>query len=300
MHPERVFRVYVDETMLKPMPAFTYNLSITLAFALLAGCTAKTDTSAHLQQEPAGAAFYSANVKDSFYVQTQLPIEYSDSTARRYPVVIVLDANFHFPMLAASVRQYEKGGLLPPLILIGVGYRSFKAMDSLRVRDYLYPAATPSDELAAPGGGEPFRQFIRRELVPWIDSRYRTTTNDRSLLGHSLGGYFSLYTLLSQAKERTHEFRNFVAASPPIWYNDYYLNQLPSQLTAFGRGDSIYVFLSVGGEENPRWDIKPNRALADKLSRMSGLQVSGSCYNQLGHMDTGQLSFLKGLQAFYQ
>lgn len=173
-------------------------------------------------------------------------------------------------------------------------------MDSLRVRDYLYPLALPPDEIKAPGGGEQFRQFISRELLPSIDSKYRTTTKDRSLLGHSFGGYFALYTLLNQAKNKTREFQNFVAASPPVWYNNYYLNQLPTQLATLDRSDSTQLFLSVDGQENPQWDIKPNRDLANKLSLVSTLKVLGGSYNQLGHLDTGQLSFLKGLQAFYQ
>jgi predicted alpha/beta superfamily hydrolase len=273
---------------------------IALTFAALCGCNSKKESPAVSSEGFAQSVRYSPSVQDSFYVQTQLPLEYSNSAAKRYPVVVMLDANFHFPMLAASVRQYEKGGLLPPIILVGVGYKSFKAMDSLRVRDYLYPAPLPSDEMKAPGGGERFRQFIVQELLPSIDSTYRTTTDNRALLGHSFGGYFALYTLLTQAKNKTHEFKNFVAASSPIWYNNYYLNQLPTQLLSSTGKDSTNVFLSVGELENPQWDVKPNKELADKLKAIKTLKVKGTSYSQLGHMDTGQLSFLKGLQEFYR
>lgn len=275
------------------------KLFVCLAFSIFLGCRPKADALLQTDKESSQTAHYSTIVKDSFYVQTQLPLEYNDSTAKRYPVVVVLDGNFHFPMLAASARQYEKGGLLSPIILIGVGYRSFKEMDSLRVRDYLYPSALPSDEMQAPGGGEQFRQFINRELLPSIDSIYRTSPHNKTLVGHSLGGYFALYTLLMQAKNKTHEFKNFVAASPSIWYNKFYLNQLPAQLPALDKKDSTRLFLSVGALENPQWDIKPNRDLAAKLKRVNTLNVSGGSYSHMDHMDTGQLSFLKGLQEFY-
>ncbi len=232
-------------------------------------------------------------------MQIQLPLEYADSTTKRYPVVVVLDGNFHFPMLAASVRQYEKAGLLAPVILVGVGYRSFIEMDSLRVRDYLYPAALPSDELKASGGGERFRQFLSRELMPSIDSTYRTSSHNRTLLGHSFGGYFALYTLLSQAKSKTHTFQNFVAASPSVWYNNFYLNQLPAQLGTVNKADSVRLLLSVGGQEDSQWAIKPVEALLTSLKQTNRVGLDGGVYSQLGHMDTGQLSFLKGLQSFY-
>lgn len=171
-------------------------------------------------------------------------------------------------------------------------------MDSLRVRDYLYPAALPSDEMAAPGGGEKFRQFISEELLPEIDSTFRTTTYDRSLLGHSFGGYFALYSLLKQTTDKRHTFKNFVAASPSLWYHNYYLNQLPEALKTLAKRDSINLFLSVGELENPVWDIKPNKELAAKIKKNGVIVVEGGSYNNLDHMDTGQLSFLKGLQTF--
>lgn len=276
------------------------NLTCCLLCIALYGCQPKTNSIGHSTADTTLRAMYSKFVKDSLYVHTQLPLAYSDSSTKRYPVVVVLDGNFHFPMLAASVRQYEKAGLLPPIIVVGVGYKSFAAMDSLRVRDYLYPVALPSDELKAPGGGESFRQFLSRELLPAIDSTYRTTTQNRTLLGHSFGGYFALYTLSSQASHNTRDFQNFVAASPSVWYHNFYLKQLPAQLRTIDKADSIRLFLSVGGQENAQWDIKPVQDLTTAIRQTGNVVLSGGVYNQLGHMDTGQLGFVKGLQYFYQ
>lgn len=264
------------------------------------GCQSTTKSSAARADENDNFTLFSTAVKDSFYIQTQVPIEYKDSTTKRYPVVVVLDANFHFPMLAASVRQYEKAGLLPPLMLVGIGYKSVKAMDSLRTRDYLYPAALASDEMKTIGGGEHFRQFIINELLPSVDSTFRTKKQNRSLLGHSFGGYFTLYSLLAQTTDKRGEFNNFIAASPSLWYHDFYLNQLPETLATSTQKDTTHIFMSVGGAENPVWDIKPVISLTDKLKRNNLLVVRGGVYPQLDHMDTGQLSFLKALQAFYR
>jgi predicted alpha/beta superfamily hydrolase len=123
---------------------------------------------------------FSNSVRDSFVISVQLPENYHNDSITKYPVVFLLDANFHFPMLAATVRQYEKGELLPPLILVGIGYKSFELMDSLRMRDYMYPAALPSDEISASGGGKKFDEFITDQLIPYIDSNYRTDKTNRS------------------------------------------------------------------------------------------------------------------------
>ncbi|MBO0948230.1 alpha/beta hydrolase [Fibrella forsythiae] len=276
------------------------KLSGVCSLLFFIGCQSNTTNKAASTAKHDSFVIFSPEVKDSFSIQTQLPVDYKDNTTKRYPVVVLLDANFHFPMLAASVRQYEKAGLLPPLILVGVGYRSLNDMDSLRTRDYLYPAALPSDELTTTGGGKQFRHFIISTLLPTIDSTFRTTKQNRSLLGHSFGGYFTLYSLLAQTTARTGAFKNFIAASPSLWYHDFYLNQLLAKLASPGRIDSTRIFISVGGAEDSVWSIKPVNDLTKKLKANNVLVVKGGVYNQLEHMDTGQLSFLKGLQAFYR
>ena len=97
---------------------------------------------------------FSQSVDDTFHINVQVPQEYFTDSSKKYPTVLLLDGNFYFPMMAPIVRQYEVTGLLPPLILVSVGYASFQAMDSLRVRDYLFPKALPSDEMEAIGGGK--------------------------------------------------------------------------------------------------------------------------------------------------
>ena len=120
------------------------------------------DLSKHLDQ-------YSQSVKDTFYIDIQLPSNYFEDPQRRYPVVIVLDGNFYFPMMESIMEQYAFAGLLDRLIVVGVGYKSFSIMDSLRVRDYLFPKPLPTDELTADGGGLNFYNFLTAELLPLIN-----------------------------------------------------------------------------------------------------------------------------------
>jgi predicted alpha/beta superfamily hydrolase len=244
---------------------------------------------------------YSATIRDSFVITVQVPEAYFTDSTTHFPSVYMVDANFHFPMLASVVAQYEKGGLLPPLILVGIGYKSFQLMDSLRVRDYLYPAALPSDEINAIGGGMKFDEFITQQLIAYIDSNFRTDSTNRSLLGHSFGGYFSLYALLHQLETNRNEFKNFVAASPSLWYNKFYLNQITDKLKTRASKDSLDIFLSVGGLEDSTWDIGPGKKLFRQLkdSTIKNIKVQYKIYNDLGHMDVPLLTFTKGLQAFY-
>jgi uncharacterized protein len=244
---------------------------------------------------------YSKAVQDSFVISIQLPQEYDVDKNVNYPAVYMLDANFHFPILAAIVKQYEMAGMLPPMILVGIGYKSFKLMDSLRTRDYLYPAALPSDEINAIGGGQKFNDFICNQLIPYIDSSYKTIKTNRSLLGHSFGGYFSLYALLNQAENGKTVFTNFAAASPSLWYNKFYLNQLTNKLKNRTNTDTLNILLTAGGLENAEWDIAPGTKLSESISNVNFKTVifQHKIYSNLRHVDVAAITFIQALQAFY-
>src|SRR4029079_3278214 len=63
-----------------------------------------------------------------------------------------------------------------------------------RARDYV-----PTNFCTANGGGEGlFLDFIRRELIPFIEAGIRGHAARRALLGHSHGGSFVLYALFNE------------------------------------------------------------------------------------------------------
>ena len=245
--------------------------------------------------------FYSENVKDTFAVSIQRPTEYTANPAKRYPVVVLTDGDFYFPTLAPLLRQYEMTGLLPPMILVGIGYGDFRRMDSLRTRDLLYPRSLASDELSAPGGGLDFYRFVTGELLPRLEADLRIDTAQRTLMGHSFGGYFALYTALQQAMEGQVIFSNIVSASPTLWYHDFYLNQLPGQLASTDLAGALNIIITAGNLESSEWTLAPIQKLTGLFNDQSipNLYLNAFIYNFLDHMDTGQLSFVKGLRYFY-
>lgn len=244
---------------------------------------------------------YSKAVKDSFVITVQTPDDYTVDKHKLYPSVYVLDANFHFPIVASVAKQYERAGLLPPLVLVGVGYPSFQLMDSLRVRDYLYPAATPGDEVKASGGGPAFYDFLHQELIPYVDSNYRTDKQNRTLEGHSFGGYFTLYALWKQAEKGPTVFKNFLAASPSVWYHNFYMDTLGIKLKNRVEKDSIALYMTVGGSEDPKWDITPGKKVADNIKEISpaNMRIEYTVFSNTGHMDAATISVVKGLQYFF-
>lgn len=68
------------------------------------------------------------------------------------------------------------------------------------------------------GGSEKFRAFLKEELFPEINSRYKTTS-ERGILGESLSGLFVMETFLLQPDMFTY----YIAFDPSLWWNDHAL-----------------------------------------------------------------------------
>ncbi|WP_177191961.1 alpha/beta hydrolase [Parafilimonas terrae] len=237
---------------------------------------------------------YSENVKDSFYINVNLPADYT-ANKNKYPVVFLLDANLYFDIVAAILDKYSEVGLAPSVILVGIGYKDFTAMDSLRNRDDTYPIAIPEYEMSVSGGADRFLSFIDKELVPAIDSMYRTDTAKRTLMGHSLGGYFTSYALLQNLSGKSVSINNYIAASPSLHYNNYYLLDQFKKIDHHKK-DNIQMYITYGGPELNESSNQPD--VLKQLSEVLGKKIffKADVYSGLDHMDTQVPTFIKGLQ----
>jgi predicted alpha/beta superfamily hydrolase len=137
----------------------------------------------------------------------------------------------------------------PSIILVGIGYKDFSALDSLRRnRDDTCPTAIPEYEMSVSGGAHKFLSFINNELVPKIDKEYKVDTSKRILMGHSLGAYFIVYTLLQDLMGKSNSFSSYIAASPSIHYNKYYLlSHLKEIATQKDRRKKVKTYITFGG-----------------------------------------------------
>jgi len=86
-----------------------------------------------------------------------------------------------------------------------------------RRRDLSGPTENEKDKKMAPrvGGSAAFRAFLKEELIPEIQRRYRTT-GERAIVGESLAGLFVVETLFLEPDL----FDTYIALSPSLWWND--------------------------------------------------------------------------------
>jgi predicted alpha/beta superfamily hydrolase len=184
---------------------------------------------------------HSAVLSEDRTLNIYLPAGYTAADTQYHNVIYLLDgsAEEDFIHIAGLVQfnSFEWVARLPPTIVVGIA-----TVD--RRRDFTFGSSRESDTKLAPtsGGSAAFMQFLEKELQPFIDRTYRTT-NNRMLIGQSLGGLFATEVLL----KKPHLFSQYVIVSPSLWWDSGSLLKHSTALIA-GRKPLPKVYLAVGKE----------------------------------------------------
>jgi len=175
------------------------------------------------------------NEQRDFWVK--LPKNYNPKSAEKYPVAYILDGSIHLNTVN-TVQSYYSGGYFPEMILIGISNRTNRTRDLTTTQIKKFQG-TEMDENT--GGAEKFTQFIENELIPYIDSKYATTTY-RTLIGHSYAGLFTINTLINHP----YLFENYLAIDPSLdWDNQKLLNEAKIKLQNENyKGKSLFISLN--------------------------------------------------------
>lgn len=194
----------------------------------------------------------SNNIEYKLYVS--LPEDYQNSE-QKYPVLYLLDADYSFAIAKNIVDHLAQRNHLQDVIVIGIAYAGENQYRLNRTRDY---TPTNSDEPVSfqeiqreySGGGPVFSVFIEQELIPYIEENYRVT-DSRTLTGHSYGGLFTAWILLT----KPYLFDGYIIISPSLWYDDKLLFRLDEKLSSF-RDRDIRIYAAVGEREiNENWNM---------------------------------------------
>jgi uncharacterized protein len=127
----------------------------------------------------------------AFHIYVNLPQSYDTDLSQAYPVVFVLDGDSLFPVIAPTHLFLNIDNDLPEAVIVGIAYGSFDP--SINMRGYDFTAPAP-DVDAAQGGAPDFHMFLKDELIPLIERRYRVDSSRRILFGQSRGGGMVLYS----------------------------------------------------------------------------------------------------------
>ena len=219
-----------------------------------------------------------------YAIQVSLPQHYSDTT-RSFPVVYVLDGQWDFALVQAIYGQQYYDGFVPGLIIVGITWGgAHPNVDSLRARDY---TPTHGDQIPQSGQAARFLSFMKQELIPFIDGRFRTS-KDRTLMGSSFGGLFTLYAMF----EETSLFKRYIAASPAVmWANDG-INQFEEEYSQKTPRLPVKLYMVIGQYEYQG----AFQSFVKRLKKYEGLQFETKVIENTGHSGNKAEGFTRGLQ----
>ena len=227
-------------------------------------------------------------IGQEFGLSVNIPRDYQDSS-KAFPVIYLLDGQWDFPLLNAIFGEQYYDGFVPGAIVVGIAWGGKNPnYDLLRARD-LTPSATKQAPI---GGNAPkFLEFIKKELIPFIDARYRTKKNDRTLMGSSLGGLFTLYTLFQE----TTLFNRYVLTSPAIGWDDEVIESYVKNYAPKKSQLPVRLFMAVGGLEGNETAFEKFAGRL-KAKKLEGLEIETRVLEGSGHSGGKAEGYTRGLQ----
>jgi predicted alpha/beta superfamily hydrolase len=202
-----------------------------------------------------------------YQLYISFPKGYSTKDTIKYPVLYLLDGWSSFSIIKSVRESMDIDKELEDVIIVGIS----SGLDLLswglnRTNDYTTSKDTIFDRqyerdgakqynldynsvkgMIQSGGASKFLQCIKTEIIPYIETHYKTT-NDRGISGNSLGGLFTAWCFLNTKGI----FTRFAINSPSLWWNN---NETLTQAEyQFSKNDSwdippTKIFISVGDKE---------------------------------------------------
>ncbi len=172
---------------------------------------------------------------ESFKLQERRDVQYYfpenlDDT-KKYPLILVLDADYLFDQVVATSKFYSRFHGMPESIIVGVN----QSKNDLRFEDCAFEPDTglPSEK------GKKFFEFLGMELIPYLDLNF-STAPFKMILGYDITANFQNYWLFKDNSL----FNAYVSISPTL--APEMETRVPSRLGSFDK--QIFYQLIVEGE----------------------------------------------------
>lgn len=143
-----------------------------------------------------------------------LPPGYNEQDSVRYPVIYLLDGSVDEDFIHMAGLVYFLGfpwlNLCPPSIVVGIANVD-------RKRDFTFPTTVEKDKKDFPttGGSAAFIRYLGEEVIPYIQSRYKTNSTS-TLIGQSFGGLLATEVLFTHPDW----FSKYLIVSPSLWWDN--------------------------------------------------------------------------------
>ena len=196
-----------------------------------------------------------------------LPVDYEKSSDK-YPVLYITDGDEHFFLASGLTEFMSSQFMIPEFIVVAILHKD-RIHDLTPTHCLTFVNGFQSDGAKASGGGEKLLQFIEKELIVRIESKYRASSY-RILAGHSLGGLFCIYAYLNCSDV----FKGFISMDPALNWDNFVceriLKSLPNQAPNFK--NKLYI---SSAHNSPPGELDKGPFRMSQLSFTKELKMKG-------------------------
>lgn len=186
----------------------------------------------------------STELRETRKILVNLPDDYFKSE-KSYPVLYVLDGDWNYLISSAYTNELSSINRIPKMIIVAV-------LNIDRLRDFL---PTHVEQVPTSGGSDKFRGFLNKELIPYIDKKYRTNS-ERILYGASNSGLYVIYHLLKSSEL----FKGYISGSPTMRHDDFAVNKMVKERISKLKLENKFLYITYGENEG-EWMIDPIKKL---------------------------------------
>ncbi|HEY9008969.1 MAG TPA: alpha/beta hydrolase-fold protein [Ohtaekwangia sp.] len=159
------------------------------------------------------------------------------------PVLYLLDGENHFHILSAYIEYLRHWQIIPPMIVVGI-VNVDRVKDLTPTNSLINFDGNVDSKYKTSGGNEQFLNFIQQELMPYIETNYKTSPF-KIFAGHSFGGLTTINCVLM----RPDMFDAYIAISPSLWFGNKYVLRLAERKLPKLSMRNKKIFYSVGNED---------------------------------------------------
>lgn len=217
------------------------NVALLMLLALLSCATTARAQAPNFQDATERVTIKSKVLGEERIVLVRTPPGYATRTGERFPVLYMTDGDAHIQHTSGTVSFLARNARMPEMIVVGIS-------NTDRTRD-LSPThverlpGNPNVRFPTSGGADKFLKFIETELIPHIESKYRTQSY-RAFAGHSFGGLFAIHAMLTKPEL----FNAYIAVSPSLQWDNFVLIDRAREFFKTRKEYNRTLFVTLGHE----------------------------------------------------
>jgi predicted alpha/beta superfamily hydrolase len=215
-----------------------------------------------------------------------------------YPVLYMLDEN-DMSLVTGLVKYLSSyTPNMPPMLVVGIPGAATRIRDLTPTHSLIDNLgqldSSPDSWLKDSGGGEKFTQFVRDEVMPYVELHYKAGPF-KILAGHSVGGLAAIDSLFLHPEM----FDAYIAISPSLWWDKGYPLLLAKDKLSGVQGQKKFLFLADSPETGPFTGFVRDFDALMEARKPSALEYKHVFYPTESHGTIAAKAYYDGMRYLY-